>query len=224
MSLFDEELTGLKEKILRMGAMVESAVKDSINALVERDNDLAKRVIERDHQVNALDVEIDEESIRLIALMQPKAGDLRLITTAMKITTDLERMGDMAVNIAERALELNEEPLLKPYIDIPKMSSIAQGMTRDALDAFVKKDTKLAMEVIMRDDEVDDLKHQVLNELLFFMIQDPTTASRAMKISFLAQYLERIGDHATNIAEMVIYLVEGKIIRHTAPPPPSEKK
>jgi phosphate transport system protein len=224
MSLFDEELAGLKEKILRMGAMVESAVKDSINALVERDNDLAKRVIERDHQVNALDVEIDEESIRLIALMQPKAGDLRLITTAMKITTDLERMGDMAVNIAERALELNEEPLLKPYIDIPKMSSIAQGMTRDALDAFVKKDTKLAMEVIMRDDEVDDLKHQVLNELLFFMIQDPTTASRAMKISFLAQYLERIGDHATNIAEMVIYLVEGKIIRHTAPPPPSEKK
>jgi phosphate transport system protein len=207
-----------------MGAMVESAVKDSINALVERDNDLAKKVIERDHQVNALDVEIDEESIRLIALMQPKAGDLRLITTAMKITTDLERMGDMAVNIAERALELNEEPLLKPYIDIPKMSSIAQGMTRDALDAFVRKDTKLAMEVIMRDDEVDDLKHQVLNELLFFMIQDPTTASRAMKISFLAQYLERIGDHATNIAEMVIYLVEGKIIRHTAPPPPSEKK
>ncbi|HTR44416.1 MAG TPA: phosphate signaling complex protein PhoU [Thermodesulfovibrionales bacterium] len=224
MSLFDDELTGLKEKILRMGAMVESAVKDSINALVERDNDLAKRVIDRDHQVNALDVEIDEESIRLIALMQPKAGDLRLITTAMKITTDLERMGDMAVNIAERALELNEEPLLKPYIDIPKMSSIAQGMTRDALDAFVRKDTKLAMDVIMRDDEVDDLKHQVLNELLFFMIQDPTTASRAMKISFLAQYLERIGDHATNIAEMVIYLVEGKIIRHTAPPPPSETK
>jgi phosphate transport system protein len=224
MSLFDEELTGLKEKILRMGAMVESAIKDSINALVERDNDLAKKVIERDHQVNALDVEIDEESIRLIALMQPKAGDLRLITTAMKITTDLERMGDMAVNIAERALELNEEPLLKPYIDIPKMSSIAQGMTRDALDAFVRKDTKLAMDVIMRDDEVDDLKHQVLNELLFFMIQDPTTASRAMKISFLAQYLERIGDHATNIAEMVIYLVEGKIIRHTAPPPHSEKK
>jgi phosphate transport system protein len=224
MSLFDDELTGLKEKILRMGGMVESAVKDSINALIERDNDLAKKVIERDHQVNAFDVEIDEESIRLIALMQPKAGDLRLITTAMKITTDLERMGDMAVNIAERALELNEEPILKPYIDIPKMSAIAQGMTRDALDAFVRKDTKLAMEVIMRDDEVDDLKHQVLNELLFFMIQDPTTASRAMKISFLAQYLERIGDHATNIAEMVIYLVEGKIIRHTAPPPPSEKK
>jgi phosphate transport system protein len=136
----------------------------------------------------------------------------------MKITTDLERMGDMAVNVAERAIELNEEPILKPYIDIPRMSQIGQGMTRDALDAFVRGDTKLAMDVIMRDDEVDDLKHQVLNELLFFMVQDPTTASRAMKISFVAQYLERIADHATNIAEMVIYLVEGKIIRHMALP------
>jgi len=136
----------------------------------------------------------------------------------MKITTDLERMGDMAVNIAERSLELNEEAILKPYIDIPRMSQIGQGMTRDALDAFVKGDKKLAMDVIMRDDQVDDLKHQVLNELLFFMVQDPTTVSRAMKISFIAQYLERIADHATNIAEMVIYLVEGKIIRHMAPP------
>lgn len=214
MSVFDEELMRLKGRVLKMGAMVENAVRDSVRSLVERDNDLARSVIEKDHQVNALDVEIDEESIRLIALRQPKAGDLRFITTAMKVTTDLERMGDMAVNIAERALELNEEPILKPYIDIPRMSQIAQGMTRDALDSFVRRDKKLAMEVIMRDDEVDDLKHQVLRELLFFMMQDPTTASRAMKISFVAQYLERIADHATNIAEMVIYLVEGKIIRH----------
>ena len=219
MSVLDEELMHLKEKILKMGAMVETAIRDSVNALVERDNELAKKIIEKDHQVNALDVEIDEESIRLIALRQPKAGDLRFITTAMKITTDLERMGDMAVNIAERALELNEDPILKPYIDIPRMKEIAQGMTRDALDAFVRKDKKLAMDVIMRDDEVDDLQHEVLKELAFFMVQDPTTVMRAMKISFITRYIERIADHATNIAEMVIYLVEGKIIRHMELPP-----
>jgi phosphate transport system protein len=213
-SHFDEELMRLKEKVLKIGAMVEEAINDSVRSLVERDGELARKVIEKDHQVNALDVEIDEESIKLIALMQPKAVDLRFITTAMKITTDLERMGDLAVNIAERALELNEEPLLKPYIDIPRMAAIARGMTRDALDAFVSKDTRLAMDVIMRDDEVDDLKHEVLKELALFMAQDPATVSRAMKISFVAQYLERFADHATNIAEMVIYLVQGKIIRH----------
>lgn len=219
MTVFDEELQHLKEKLLKMGSLVEDAIKYSIQALVERDNTLAQKVIDNDRLVNTLDVEIDEESIRLIALRQPKAGDLRFITMAMKITTDLERMGDMAVNVAERALELNKEPILKPYIDIPKMREIAQGMTRDALDAFVRKDKNLAMDVIMRDDEIDDLKHAVLQELAFFMVQDPTTVTRAMKISFVAQYLERIADHATNIAEMVIYLVEGKIIRHMALPP-----
>ncbi|MHB8883338.1 MAG: phosphate signaling complex protein PhoU [Thermodesulfovibrionales bacterium] len=218
MSVFDEELQHVKEKLLRMGSLVEDSIKHSVQALVERDNDLARKIIDRDRMVNTLDVEIDEESIRLIALKQPMAGDLRFITTAMKITSDLERMGDLAVNIAERALELNEEPILKPYIDIPKMREIAQGMTRDALDAFVRKDKKLAMEVIMRDDAVDDLKHDVLEELAFLMAQNPSTVSRAMKISFVAQYLERIADHATNIAEMVIYLVEGKIIRHMALP------
>ncbi|OGW27445.1 MAG: phosphate transport system regulatory protein PhoU [Nitrospirae bacterium GWC2_42_7] len=218
MSIFDDELQQLKEKILKMGSMVEEAIKNSVQSLVERDNALAIKVIDGDRVVNTLDVEIDEESIRLIALRQPKAKDLRFITMAMKITTDLERMGDMAVNIAERALELNEEPLLKPYIDIPKMREIAQGMTRDALDSFVRKDKKLAMDVIMRDDEVDKLKHAVLHELAFFMVKDPTTVTRAMKISFVAQYLERIADHATNIAEMVIYLIDGKIIRHMALP------
>jgi phosphate transport system protein len=222
MTVFDDELQQLKEKILKMGSMVEDALKNSIQALVERDSAIARRVIDNDRIVNTLDVEIDEESIRLIALRQPMAGDLRLITTAMKITTDLERMGDLAVNIAERAIELNEEPILKPYIDIPRMREVAQGMTRDALDAFVRKDTKLAKDVIMRDDEVDDLKHEVLKELAFFMAQDPTTVYRAMKISFVAQYLERLADHATNIAEMVIYLVEGKIIRHMIPPPENE--
>ena len=218
MSVFDEELQHLKEKLLKMGSLVEDSIKSSIQAIVERDNELAKKIIDRDRMVNTLDVEIDEESIRLIALKQPMAGDLRFITTAMKITSDLERMGDLAVNVAERALELNEEPILKPYIDIPRMREIAQGMTRDALDAFVRKDKKLAMDVIMRDDEVDELKHDVLEELSFLMAQDPSTVSRAMKISFVAQYLERIADHATNIAEMVIYLIEGKIIRHMIPP------
>jgi phosphate transport system protein len=214
MSVFDEELMRLKEKVLKIGAMVEEAIKNSVRALVERDSELARSVIAKDHQVNALDVEIDEEAIRLVALRQPKASDLRFITTAMKITTDLERMGDLAVNIAERALELNEEAILKPYIDIPRMAEVARGMTRDSLDAFVSRDDRLAMDVIMRDDEVDDLKHEVLKELAFFMSQDPSTVSRAMKISFVAQYLERFADHATNIAEMVIYLVQGKIIRH----------
>jgi phosphate transport system protein len=218
MSIFDDELAALKGTILRMGALVEESIRESVRSLVERDNQAAQRVIDNDHIVNTLDVEIDEESIRLIAIRQPKATDLRFITTAMKITTDLERMGDLAVNIAERALELNDEPILKPYIDIPRMREIAQGMTRDALDAFVKRDARLARDVIIRDDEVDDLKHDVLQELAFFMVQDPTTVHRAMRVSFVAQYLERIADHATNIAEMVIYLIKGKIIRHTEPP------
>ncbi|MBI5074255.1 MAG: phosphate signaling complex protein PhoU [Nitrospirae bacterium] len=218
MTVFDEELQHLKEKLLKMGSLVEDAIKSSIQALVERDNALAQKVIDNDRLVNTLDVEIDEESIRLIALRQPMATDLRFITMAMKITTDLERMGDFAVNIAERALELNEEPVLKPYIDIPKMREISQGMIRDALNAFVRKDKQLAMDVIMRDDQVDDLKRDVLQELALYMAKDPATVSRAMKVSFVAQYLERVADHATNIAEMVIYLVDGKIIRHMAPP------
>lgn len=214
MAIFDEELKHLKEMVLNMGALVEASIRDSVKSLVERDNELARSVIEKDHKVNEFDIEIDEECIRLIALRQPKAGDLRFITTTMKITTDLERMGDNAVNIAERALELNMEPVLKPYIDIPHMSLIAQGMTRDALDAFVSHDKKLAMDVIMRDDEVDDLKYGIFEELVSYMVRDPQTVSRAMKITLVAQYLERIADHATNIGEMVIYLAAGKIIRH----------
>ncbi|PIS38152.1 MAG: phosphate transport system regulatory protein PhoU [Nitrospirae bacterium CG08_land_8_20_14_0_20_52_24] len=217
MAIFDEELMKLKEKVLKMGALVETAMKDAVTSLVERSSELARKVIENDHKVNALDVEIDEECIRLLAIRQPRAGDLRFITTAMKITTDIERMGDLAEDIAERAVELNEEPILKPYIDIPRMAEIAQGMTRDALDAFVRKDKKLAMDVIMRDDEVDLLNVQVFNEVLLFMIRDPHTVSRATRITYVSKYIERIADHATNIAEMVIYLVEGKIIRHTLP-------
>jgi phosphate transport system protein len=213
MAIFDEELRELKEKVLKIGSLVEGAIRDSVKSLVERDSELARKVIEKDRQINALDVEIDEECIRLIALRQPKARDLRFITTAMKITTDLERMGDLAENIAERAIELNQEPQLKPYIDIPRMAEIAEGMVRDSLDAFVMC-SKLPYDVIKKDDEVDNLNAQVFNELLFYMIQDPNTVTRAIKINYVSKYLERIADHATNIAEMVIYMCEGKIIRH----------
>lgn len=215
MAIFDEELVRLNGLVLQMGSLVEMAIKNSVQSIVARDNELARKVIDGDHQVNTLDIEIDEESIRLIALRQPMAGDLRLITTAMKITADLERMGDLAVNIAQRAIELNKEPVLKEYIDIPRMREIAQGMTRDALDAFVKRDMKLAKDVIMRDDEIDDLKHKILSELLFLMTENSSIICRAMRVTFVAQYLERIADHATNMAEMVLYLIEGKIIRHT---------
>ena len=222
-TVFERELEDLKGKVLKLGSMVEKAISDSIKSLVERNSKLAADVIDKDPQVNAIDVEIDEECIRLIALRQPRAGDLRLITTAMKITTDLERIGDLAVDVSERALELNEEPQLKPYIDIPRMAEIAQGMVRDALDALVKGDSKLAMDVIKRDDQVDMLNVQVFNELLFFMIQDPHTVSRATRITYVSKYIERIADHATNIAEMVVYLVEGKIIRHMALPDDKKK-
>lgn len=212
---FEEELTRLKEKILKMGALVESQIASSIKALVERDVPLARQTIQNDHLVNAMDVEIDEECIRLLALYQPAARDLRFITTAMKITTDLERMSDLSEDICERAIELSEEPLLKPYIDIPRMAEAAQKMVREALDAFVNKDAKLARKVCAEDQFIDELTHQIFRELLSFMVEDPTTITRAVRISFVAKYIERIGDHATNIAEMVVYLVEGKIIRHT---------
>ncbi len=215
MNIFEEELKNLKEKILKMGSLVEEAIDKSIRSLVERNDELAKEVIRNDHLINAFDVEIDEECIRLIALRQPKAGDLRFITTAMKITTDLERIGDLAEDIAERALELNQEPPLKPYIDIPRMAEIARGMLIDVLDALMRKETTIAYNVIKRDDEVDNLTVQIFNELLFFMIQDPKTVTRAVKITYVSKYLERIADHATNIAEMVVYMVEGKMIRHT---------
>jgi phosphate transport system protein len=214
MAVFDDELRDLRAKVLRLGSMVEESIRDSVRSLVDRDSNLAREVIKKDHKINALEVEIDEECIRLIALRQPKAGDLRFITTVMKITTDLERIGDLAEDISERAIELNEEPPLKPYIDIPRMADIATGMLRNALDALIKGNTGLAMDVIKRDDEVDNLTLQVFNELLFFMIQDPSNASRATRITYVSKYLERIADHATNIAEMVIYMVEGKIVRH----------
>ena len=218
MTIFEDELRELRVKILKLGSLVEEAIGRSIESLRERDSELAREVIDQDARINTFDVEIDEECIRLLALRQPTAGDLRFITTAMKITTDLERMGDYAVDICERALELNQEPQLKPYMDIPRMAEIAQGMLRDVLEAFLNRNPALAYEVINRDDEVDQLTVQIFNELLLFMLKDNTTISRAIKITYISKYLERIADHATNIAEMVVYMTEGKMIRHTIPP------
>jgi len=215
--LLQKELGQLKELIVKMSVFVETAIKDAVNSLVERDDALARKVINEDHTINALDVQIDEECIRILALTQPMAQDLRFITTAMKITTDLERIADNAVNIAERALELNKEPLLKPYIDIPRMSRIAQGMVVDTINAYMNRDNILAKDVIMRDDEIDDLNEGIWEELMAIMTRDSSTITRAVKITYVSKYIERIADHATNIAEDVIYMVEGKIIRHMDP-------
>ncbi len=216
MPVREEEIRDLKDDILKMAALVETSIHNSVKALVERDSDLAQKVIHNDHRINTYDVEIDEECIRLLALKQPMGKDLRFITTAMKITTDLERIADHSVNIAERAIELNKEPQLEPYIDIPKMSDIAKGMVIDAINAFVNEDKGLALNVINRDDEVDDFEDSIIDEVMFIMTQNPTTVFRAMKVCYLAKYLERIGDHATNIAEVVVYMIEGRIIRHLA--------
>jgi phosphate transport system protein len=218
---YEEELKKLREEILYMGGLVEDQIQKAIKSLVERDSGLAEVIIERDHEVNRLDVDIDELCIRLLALHQPAGRDLRFITTGLKITTDLERIGDMAVNICERALELNQEPQLKPYIDIPRMAQIAQRMIQQSLDAFVREDTGLALQVCRDDSEVDQLNAQIFREILTFMIENVQTISRATKISSVSKYLERIADHATNIAEMVIFMAKGKSIRHMKELPPS---
>jgi phosphate transport system protein len=220
---FDDELADLKTTLLRMAGLAEDQIDKALTALVTRDSGLARHVIERDHQVNTLDVEIDEECIRLLALHQPAARDLRLVTTAMKISTELERISDLAENVSERTIELNEEPQLKPYIDIPLMGKMARTMVKESIDAFVKDDSALARKVLTDDDFVDDLMEQLFRELLSFMLEDTRTISRAIRLSFIAKYLERMADHATNIAELVVYLVEGKIIRHTIPPGASDR-
>jgi len=218
---YEEDLRKLREDILYMGGLVEDQIQKAAKSLVDRDSDMANIIIERDHEVNRLDVDIDDLCIRLLALHQPAGRDLRFITTGLKITTDLERIGDMAVNICERALELNQEPQLKPYIDIPRMAQISEGMIRESLDAFVREDTDLALKVCKDDEQVDQLNSQIFREVISFMIGDPLTINRAMKLASISKYLERIADHATNIAEMVVFMVKGKSIRHLKELPPS---
>ncbi len=212
---FHEQLEALKQTLLAMGGLVEDQIRRVMRALMERDDALALEVIERDHRVNAYDVEVDETCVDLLALHQPAAGDLRFITTAMKIVTDLERIGDQAENIARRVLELNPEPQLKPYIDLPRMAERAEAMVKESLDAFVTRDTELARRVCAADAEVDALKEQIFRELLTFMMEDPRAIARAIRLILISRFLERVADHATNIAEMVIYMVEGKMVRHT---------
>jgi phosphate transport system protein len=212
---FHEELEALKQTLLAMGGLVEDQIRRVMAALLGRDGAAAQEVIDRDTRVNAYDVEVDEKCVELLALHQPTAGDLRFLTTAMKIVTDLERIGDQAVNIAQRVLELNREPQLKPYIDLPRMAERAQRMVKESLDAFVARDTALARQVCAEDAEVDALKEQIFRELLTFMMEDARTIPRAIRLILISRFLERVADHATNIAEMVVYMVESKMVRHT---------
>ena len=211
---YETQLGKLRSCLLEMGGLVEDQIIQAIRSLTERDAVLARATVERDHTVNRLDVEIDELSMKLIALHQPAARDLRLITTALKITTDLERIGDLATHIAERAIELAAEPPVKPYVDIPRMAALASSMVHRSLDAFVREDVELALEVCSSDDTIDRMHDQLFRELLSFMADDPQAISRTMRLLFVSKYLERVGDHATNIAEMVIFLVRGTSIRH----------
>jgi phosphate transport system protein len=214
---YSEQLAGLREQVLRMGGLVEQMTRRVIQALVERDVGILPEVRSMETQVNQLHIEIDEACIELIALRQPAAVDLRFIAAAMKINTDMERIGDQAINIVERAEVLLTVPPLKPLIDIPRMADIAQEMLKASLDAFVSGDDALAYATILKDDEVDQLKDQVFRELLTFMMSDPTTIPRAMELILVSRHLERIGDHATNICEDVIFMVKGKDVRHQGP-------
>jgi phosphate transport system protein len=214
-TIFDIELNDLRQSILVMAGKVELMIANSVKSLVDRDTALAERTIAFDHEVNAAEMAIDERCLELLALRQPAARDLRFITIALKIVTDLERIGDQCANIAKRARELNEEPPLKPYIDIPRMAHWAEIMVKEALDAFVQGNSELAVKVCKDDSFIDELNIQIQRELLTFMIEDPATISRAMKLNYVSKSLERVADHATNIAEMVIFMVKGKDIRHT---------
>jgi phosphate transport system protein len=213
---FREELEELQSKLLAMGGLVEAAISNSINALVERDEERAKEVMWGEAQINQKEIEIDELATRLLALFQPMARDLRFITAVIKMNSDLERMGDLAVNITERALTLMKEPVLRPLIDIPRMAELAETMVRRSLDAFARRDAEMARDVLLADDEVDHLRDAVYDELLAFMQEKSNTINRAVSLMFIAQNLERIADHATNIAEDVLFLVKGIDVRHHA--------
>jgi phosphate transport system protein len=213
---YDTELNDIRKKLLEMGGKVETMISNSIKALLDRDSDLADRTIEFDHEINHLEVETDEKCLEVLARWQPAARDLRFLTLALKIVTDLERMGDQCVSIASRVKELNDEPPLKPYIDLPRLAEASGTMVKEALDAFVRGDEKLALKVCEDDQFVDDLNVQIQRELLTFMMEDPSTISRAIKLNYISKYLERIADHATNVAEMVIFMIKGKDIRHTS--------
>ena len=211
---YEAELTALRERLLEMGGLVETAIAASVRAVVERDAALAEQVKVRDRQINRMEVDIDQACRRILALRQPAASDLRFITTALKIVTDLERMGDLAVNIAERAADLAQAPALRPLHDLVKLGELSQGQLKQALDAFVTGDADQAEAVLRGDDHLDALYLKIFNDLLGLMMEDPRSIRRATSILFAAKHLERFGDHATNLAEMVIFMVKGTDVRH----------
>jgi phosphate transport system protein len=213
---FREELDEMQSRLLEMAGLVESAIHQSVDALVHRDEQAAKEVLWKEALINQKDIEIDEYATRLLALYQPMARDMRFLTAVIKINGDLERMGDLAVNITQRAMSLMREPPVKPLIDIPQMASLAEDMVRKSLDALVKRDEELARGVLLSDDEVDRLRDAVYKELVAFMQEESTTIPRAVDLMFIAHNLERIADHATNIAEDVLFLVKGIDVRHHA--------
>jgi phosphate transport system protein len=213
---FDQELQGLKDSLLTMGGRAEAVIQKSVESLKRRDPKLADEVITDDRVIDRIEIEIDEGCVSLLALRQPMAVDLRFITGVLKISNDLERVGDHAVNIADSSKRLALEPPLKPLVDIPRMADLASGMLREALDAFVRHDAATARSVLTRDDEVDNLNQQLFRELVSYMIEDPHTITRAMELILVARNLERVADLATNIAEEVVFIAEARIIKHHA--------
>jgi phosphate transport system protein len=213
---FREELEALQGRLLEMGGLAEERVRMAVQGLSARDTPLIEKVLRGDEPVNALHIEVDDRCIRLLALHQPMATDLRAVVAAVKINTDLERVGDLAVNIAEAVRRYLQHPPVKELIDIPRMADIAQRMLRDALDAYVRRDTTLARSVLNEDDTLDALKTQVFRELLTYMLQDPATIEPALDLILVSRHLERIGDHATNVAEDVIFMVSARDVRHHA--------
>jgi len=212
---FDHQLDSTKKLLLEMGGRIEEMAADALRALMERDTDLAIEVRGRDPEIDRLQKVVDEHCIKILALRQPTASDLRLITAALKIVTDLERIGDLVVNMCERVEELNAQPQVKPYSKLPRMVELAQGMVSDVLNAFVEGDAEAARGILERDEEVDDLNRRMFHEVMERTIEEPDLIRPAISLLFIAKYVERIADHATNVAEMVIYLVEGEDVRHT---------
>ena len=217
-----QQLEDLKSALLRMAALVEEQIARAISALVERDVELCEQVIRGDQPIDAMELEIDEQCIRLLALQHPIARDLRFVAASMKITIDLERLGDIAVNIAKKTRRLAGMPILKPIIDLPRMADLSRSMVKDSLNAFVRGDERLAVDVCARDEEVNQLQDQIFRELLAFMMEDSGSVPQALQLIFISRHIERLADHATNIAEGVVYFSEGRVIKHHANDDPNQ--
>jgi len=215
---YEKELQEIKNGLIYQGALTEKAIQQAMSSLSERNSDIAQKVIRDDDEIDKLDTELEERCIKILALRQPTAIDLRFITTAIKITGHLERIGDMAVNIAERVLQLNEETQLKPYIDLPRMTDLVGGMIRDSLDSFIRGDLEIAEKVRRTEQIVDDLNEQIFRELLTYMMEDSRSINRSLMIMQISKNMERIADHAKGIADMVTYMVTGENVRHQACP------